>query len=113
MSESMVIALLSSGAVAALVSGIFSIVVVRVQNKMQREAQAASKAAAIAEGVKLLLYDRIKHLGNSYIQHGYVTSEQMEDLIMMHNVYHDPDKLNGNGFLNNLMEQVKRLPMHN
>lgn len=113
MSEPMIIAMLSSGAVAALVSGIFSVIVMRVQNKMQREAQSANKNDAIAEGVKLLLYDRIKHLGNSYIQHGYVTGEQLEDLMMMHEVYHNRNKLNGNGFLDKLMEQVKNLPIHN
>lgn len=113
MSEPVCIAVLSSGAIAALVSGIFSIAVMRMQHKMQKEAAAANKNTAIAEGVKLLLYDRIKHLGNSYIQHGYVTSEQLEDLMMMHKVYHDKDKLNGNGFLNSLMSQVKSLSIRN
>lgn len=113
MSEPALIAVLSSGAVAALISGIFSIISIRVQNRIQKAAQATNKNAAIAEGVKFLLYDRIKHLGNSYIQRGYVTSEQLEDLMMMHKVYHDKDKLNGNGFLNSLMSQVKSLPIRN
>ncbi len=57
-----------------------------------------------------ILYDRIKHLGKSYIDRGYITVEELEDLERMHSVYHDPDKLNGNGFLDDLMIAVKALP---
>lgn len=59
---------------------------------------------------RTLLYDRIKHIGKSYIQRGYVTVEELEDLTAMHRVYHDPNKLNGNGFLDQIMADVKRLP---
>lgn len=98
---------------AALVSGIFSIITLRIQHKMQQETIQNSKDKAIAEGIRILLYDRIKHLANSYIQKGYITTEQLEDLISMHKVYHDKDKLDGNGFLDSLMKQAKRLPIHN
>ena len=57
----------------------------------------------------MLLYDRIKHLGNSYIHKGYVTSEELEDLTAMHQIYHN--NLNGNGFLDDLMSRVKNLPI--
>lgn len=56
---------------------------------------------------RTILYDRIKHLGKTYIARGYVTVEELEDLKRMHEVYHDPDKLNGNGFLDDLMHTVK------
>ena len=29
----------------------------------------------------------------------------------MHSVYHDKDKLNGNGFLDDLMKNVRKLPI--
>lgn len=58
---------------------------------------------------RTILYDRIKHLGKSYIVRGYVTIEELEDLDQMHAVYHDKDKLNGNGFLDNLMKTVHAL----
>ena len=51
----------------------------------------------------------IKHLGKSYIARGYVTLEELEDLTIMHSVYHDEDKLNGNGFLDELMAAVRQL----
>lgn len=55
---------------------------------------------------RTLLYDRIKYLAKSYIARGYVTVEELEDLNRMHAVYHDPDKLDGNGFLKDLMGTV-------
>lgn len=55
---------------------------------------------------RTILYDRIKHLGKSYIARGWITVEELEDLKNMHKVYHDPDKLNGNGFLDDLMNAV-------
>jgi len=104
-----VTAICSGGAVAALVSGIFSVVMWKLQQKAQIQAQKTSKEDDIAKGIRMLLYDRIKHLGNSYIHKGYVTSEELEDLTAMHHIYHN--NLNGNGFLDDLMSRVKNLPI--
>lgn len=104
-----VTAICSGGAVAALVSGIFSVVMWKLQQKAQIQAQKTSKEDDIAKGIRMLLYDRIKHLGNSYIHKGYVTSEELEDMTAMHQIYHN--NLNGNGFLDDLMSRVKNLPL--
>lgn len=60
---------------------------------------------------RTLLYARIKSLAKEYIQRGNITVEELEDLDRMHGVYHDPDKLNGNGFLDGVMKTVHKLPM--
>lgn len=91
-----VLAILGSSAVASLVSGVFSI-----WNSRQK------KENGVEEGVRILLYDRIKHLGISYTERGYVTSDEYEDLVKMHAVYHN--SLNGNGFLDDIMNQVRNL----
>ena len=98
---------LSSSACAAVVAGIVSLVIW----KWNRKATKEDKKDNLTAGVRVLLYDRIKHLGKEYIMHGWVTAEELEDLIDMHKVYHND--LGGNGFLDNLMEQVKRLPIKN
>lgn len=59
---------------------------------------------------RMILYDRIKHLAKSYIARGYITIEEHEDLLAMHELYHDKDKLNGNGFLDGLMRDCGNLP---
>ena len=109
---------------AAIVAGIFSLIQWKLNRKAKKEDTAAEKgvAACSARGEEIkelsrmvgvlcvadrtILYDRIKHLGKSYIARGWVTVEELEDLNMMHTVYHDKDKLNGNGFLDNLMHTV-------
>ena len=112
---------------AALVAGLFALIQWRLNRKAQKEDKAADRkheqCTARGEDLKELkrmvevlfvadrtiLYDRIKHLGKSYIARGYVTVEELEDLTNMHKVYHDKDKLNGNGFLDELMSSVNRL----
>lgn len=112
---------------AALVAGLFALIQWRLNRKAQKEDKAADRkyAQCTARGEDLkelkrmvevlfvadrtILYDRIKHLGKSYIARGYVTVEELEDLTHMHSVYHDKDKLSGNGFLDELMTAVNRL----
>lgn len=116
--------LLTGGVGSAVVVGIFAI----VQWKLNRSAVKADKADARREtenkqdtvemqdlnrkidvlflADRTILYDRIKYLAKSYLDRGFVTIEDLEDLNRMHSVYHDKDKLNGNGFLNDLMEKV-------
>jgi hypothetical protein len=63
----------------------------------------------LIEADRTILYDRIKHLGKAYIARGYVSVEELEDIDLMHTVYHDKDKLGGNGFLDALMKTVHAL----
>lgn len=111
----------------ALVGGIFALIQWKLNRKAAQEdrAEATSTASCAARGqeireLKLLvnvlveadrtiLYDRIKHLGKSYIARGYITVEELEDIDLMHTVYHDKDKLGGNGFLDALMKTVHAL----
>lgn len=79
------------------------------RGKEIRDLKATMEVLILAD--RTILYDRIKHLGKSYIARGYITMEELEDLERMHRVYHDKDKLNGNGFLDGLMATVRSLPL--
>ena len=121
------IELLSGAFGAALVAGAFGLIQWRQNRKAQKEDNAASrkvadcaargaeikaleqKVNALMEADRTLLYDRIKHLAKSYIKQKWISVEDYEDLKRMHKVYHDPDKLNGNGFLDGLMAEVEEL----
>ncbi len=112
---------------AAIVSGIFGIIMWKLNRKAQvedrqedREQESADalksevetineQLSGLTVAMRMLMYDRIKHLGNSYLKRGYISSEELADLIEMHRVYHDT--LKGNGFLDTLMEKVKALPV--
>lgn len=119
---------LSGAGGAALMGGAFAL----LQWWLNRRAKKQDTASAVSAGIcaargeelkevkrlidvlveadRTILYDRIKHIGKSYIAREYITLEELEDLERMHQVYHDKDKLNGNGFLDELMKTVKSLP---
>lgn len=109
---------------SAIVAGLFALAQWRMNRKAQKDDKAAAKqesdSAKKAEQMneinrkldvlfladRTLLYDRIKYLAKSYIARSWVTIEELEDLNRMHAVYHDSDKLDGNGFLKDIMNTV-------
>lgn len=92
------LAIIGSGALSSIIAGIFSL----IQNRK-------NKKDGVSKGVRQLLYDRIKYLGRCYISDGTISAEDLEDLMQIHGIYHTD--LGGNGYLDSLMEQVKRLPI--
>ena len=114
------LALLGGGVGTALVGGAFTLLQWQLNRKAAREDRAAELGleenrelkrlvGVLVEADRTILYDRIKHLGKSYIARGYITVEELEDLDLMHEVYHNKDKLGGNGFLDALMHTVHGL----
>jgi hypothetical protein len=117
--------LLKSAFGAGIVAGLFGLIQWRLNRKAHQEDKAADQniasCAARGEEIKALqdtvnalivadrtiLYDRIKHLAKSYIKRGWISVEEYEDLKRMHKVYHDD--LQGNGFLDSIMEEVDKL----
>ena len=109
-------AILSGGVGTALVGGFFALIQWRLNRgalqyrERSHELQELKRLVGVlVEADRTVLYDRIKHLGKTYIARGYVTVEELEDLDQMHTVYHDKDKLGGNGFLDSLMKTVHTL----
>ncbi|MCD8364703.1 MAG: hypothetical protein LUC83_02590 [Clostridiales bacterium] len=94
-----VVAIIGSGALSAVISGVFAI----AQTKK-------TKKDGVTAGVQQLLYDRIKYLCKSHLDRGYIATNDLDDLERMHEIYHDD--LDGNGFLTDLMDNVRRLPVH-
>lgn len=117
--------LLKSAFGAGIVAGLFGLIQWRLNRKAQKEDKAADQniASCAARGKEIkalqdtvnalivadrtILYDRIKHLAKSYIKRGWISVEEYEDLKRMHKVYHDD--LQGNGFLDSIMEEVDKL----
>lgn len=67
------------------------------------------QVSAIKEGVKYVLYDRIRFIGQAYIAEGSIDFDDRRILNNMHQSYHTG--LDGNGDLDNLMGEVNRLPL--
>lgn len=96
--EAIVIAIISSG----LLSTIITIL-------SQRAERSKKKSSGVSAGIRQLLYMQIKSRCKKYIGRGSVSADDLEDLVVSHEIYHD--QLNGNGYLDAMMKQVKELPI--
>ena len=75
------------------------------------EKQLLDKMQAFGRGVNVLLYDRIKYLGNRYIGEECISGEELNDLKKLHTVFHKD--LGGNGYLDEIMRRVGHLQINN
>lgn len=72
-----------------------------------------SRASKKDANTKLLIglaHDRICYLGVKYIERGYITQDEYENLNDY--LYAPYEKMGGNGSAKRVMEEVRRLPMH-
>lgn len=98
MKTEILIAILGSGVLSTLISGLFTFLQSYVGYKN-----------ATAVGVKLVLEDQIKRLAMAHISRGSITFDDLGDIMRMHEVYHK--RLKGNGYLDKVMSEVQRLPI--
>ena len=96
--------ILSSGVWA----GVMAILLAWFQRKWKRQDDKDDRLDALMEAQKVLMVDRVRHLGGRYIQAGRVTLEDKETLQEMYAAYR---ALGGNGHLTTIMDEVARLPV--
>lgn len=101
--------ILGGGISAAVVSGFVQVLIWKMNRKAAKEDKANDKDDHVKKALCVLLYDRIKYLGRCFIEDGSISPDDLEDILKMHQIYHDD--LDGNGFLDNLMKQVVALPI--
>ena len=89
-------ALLGSGAATALVTGIVG-----------RQAEKRRTETGESQGMRWLLQDRLEQQALEFLRRGYVTYDELRNWNRGHRIYHD--LLGGNGDLNGLKEELKRL----
>lgn len=73
-------------------------------------ARHADKGDAQRKMLVGLAHDRIVHLGMAYVDRGYITQDEYENLNDY--LYAPYEKMGGNGSAKRVMEEVRRLPMH-
>lgn len=73
-------------------------------------ARRADKGDAERRMLVGLAHDRIVHLGMVYVDRGYITQDEYENLNDY--LYAPYEKMGGNGSAKRVMEEVRRLPMH-
>ena len=104
-----VIAILSGSALSALITQIGSYLSDRRKRKDSKEDSEDAKDAALRQGMKLLLADKLQYLGLKYIEEGEITFSNRKMLNEMHSTYHNG--LGGNGDFDGLMKEVNDLPL--
>ena len=72
-------------------------------------ARRADKGDAERKMLVGLAHDRIVHLGMVYIDRGYITQDEYENLNDY--LYAPYEKMGGNGSAKRVMEEVRKLPM--
>lgn len=90
--------------VAIIGSGVLNTALAYLLSKNEKKKDDKS---AIMKASRLLMKDRLRFLCVHYIQQGWIYEDELEDLVNMHNCYHND--LNGNGFLDRQMTRVNNL----
>ncbi|MBR2226751.1 MAG: hypothetical protein IJ893_02660 [Bacteroidales bacterium] len=111
MSDTVIVALVAG--LAAVIGGVITQLGEGIRQKRKRKFDKDDgkdkDIEALKAGLKWVLYDRIRYLGQKYINDGLVDFDDRRILNEMHKSYHDG--LGGNGDLDNLMQQVNALPL--
>ena len=108
MSETVLVALigiLGGSTLAALINQIFETVRERKEKLVDHESEDIK---VIKAGLKSIMLDRIRYVGQSYIRCGAIDFDDRKILNDMHTSYHN---LGGNSDLDLLMQEVNALPL--
>lgn len=100
--ESLVIALIG----AATGSGVSSVVIALLQRKWAKQDKHDERVDALVDANKVLMIDKVRHLGKKYIADGEIHLEDKENLQEMYDAY---KRLGGNGHLDMVMSEVNHL----
>lgn len=90
--------------IALIGSGILSTIINQFCNWRIRVMESKN---GTTKGLRLVLKDRLRFLCVRYIEQGWIYEDELEDLVAMHDCYHNA--LKGNGYLDELMNRVKNL----
>ena len=108
MSDTVKVAIIT-GILVALINQVFSWLRERDGRKDEKNKKESDDIKALKQGLKYVLYDRIRYIGQEYIKQGMVDFDDRRILNEMHQSYHNG--LGGNGDLDNLMKAVNCLPL--
>jgi len=102
------VAVAGGSVIGVIAGGIFDLIKMKIGRKYEKEDNRDNFKTAMTEAMQVLLLDRIKYVGQTYIARGCVTFEERMILGKMHESYKG---LNGNGDCDILMKEVDELPL--
>ena len=87
-------------------AGIMAILLAWFQRRWGQKDREDGRIKALVEAQKVLMVDRMRHLGAKYIEAGHISLEDKETMKEMYAAYRE---LGGNGHLTTVMDEVSRL----
>jgi len=78
-----------------------------IQLNSQKKKSECDREKLIQDGIRELLYYRIKHNAEKCIKDEFITISGYQDIHRMYKLYHE---MGGNGFITGLMEDIEELP---
>lgn len=90
-------------------SGFWAFITVIVQKHLENKYSVSSRESVEREMLIGLAHDRILSLGMKYIQRGYITRDEYENINQY--LYEPYSKLGGNGSAKKIMEELNKLPI--
>lgn len=100
----MILSFIAGGALAASITGIFSIVLYKIKRQDKVEDDSDNIKKALRYIMLYIIQERAEH----YIARGEITIDERRSLHKWHDLYHNG--LNGNGDADLLMSEVDELP---
>lgn len=97
MSEEVLIAIISSGAVVTILNFVIGIL-----------KDLIDRRTGLRAAMRILLDEKLCHLGERYLEAGEITQEQLKVFVKMHQSYRS---LGGNGYHKTLMKKIEDLPI--
>lgn len=89
-------------------SGLTGIVSLFLQRRWARKDKEEDRLAAVIDAQRVLMIDRVEHLGGVYIARGYITMREKESIRRM---YQAAKGLGMNGDLDTVMAEIDKLPI--
>ena len=90
-------------------SGFWAFITVIVQKHLENKYSVSSRESIEREMLIGLAHDRILSLGMKYIQRGYITRDEYENINQY--LYEPYSELGGNGSAKKIMEELNKLPI--
>lgn len=87
-------------------SGVSTVVVALLQRHWSKKDREDSRIDALVTAQQVMMIDRVRHLGQKYIEAGQISLPDKENITAM---YHAYKALGGNGHLETVMSEVNRL----
>lgn len=87
-------------------TGLSTVIVAVLQHHWQKQEKEDTRIDALVEAQTVIMIDRVRFLGRSYINEGKISLSDKENL---HGMYRAYKALGGNGHLETVMDEVDNL----